>query len=588
MAGTRHIQHKVNFPLNEYPKDILLTTAVIIAHSSCAFQIIAYKMARRQPLGGSSTTQKPARRNVFAVIRHEFYWKCLVSTILVQLCILYAAWCHFSYYVFAEMSITTSSHGPCAQGYNFIPIAFGVLLYIVYFMECWHNRVKEAKIKKASHAEALEIIQNLRAAVPIVWWNSVSYHYVRRTRQITRYRNGDAITATQAFYERVNSHNAGSVFMFDACGVKDISKNLTDLEAYPVTKIHLSKGFVFTCVEAANEFEEQRARFFNENEVRDDYMEVREGLEFADVPFTENLIVFSTQNRTRPWYLYSTTFWLFSIALLSWPLRMWCELRTAHVNYQITKLFGTNYLSPSSNNYTGPITRASTMDSRELELAAQRDSFLVVPSYSEAMLVEPQYPLNQLFCQYAVYRSNDRTMTTSNDNTVLTTYGAIRNNLSSDNYRFQQTVRPNRMQFLSRAPIRSRSMNLCLPRHRRDEPFVICTQSTPIPRPNRRAPPRSASISGLSTSWRSPFYESIGSRSSEDRRPLIKQVRHIDEPPPPYEVALRMCAPLYERLRRSASSITSRLNSLSHSSSKDLPHRRQINIDEPGSSRVTA
>lgn len=35
-----------------------------------------------------------------------------------------------------------------------------------------------------------------------------------------RYRNGDAITATQAYYERVNSHSAGNVFMFDVCGVK--------------------------------------------------------------------------------------------------------------------------------------------------------------------------------------------------------------------------------------------------------------------------------------------------------------------------------------------------------------------------------
>lgn len=44
--------------------------------------------------------------------------------------------------------------------------------------------------------------------------------------------------------------------------------------------------------------------------------------------------------------------------------------------------------SPSSVNYTGPLTRTSTMDSRELEMAV-RQSYLIVPSYSEAVLLEP-------------------------------------------------------------------------------------------------------------------------------------------------------------------------------------------------------
>lgn len=38
--------------------------------------------------------------------------------------------------------------------------------------------------------------------------------------------------------------------------------------------MHITKGFVFACSQAAQEFEEQRTRFFNENEMRDDYMEV--------------------------------------------------------------------------------------------------------------------------------------------------------------------------------------------------------------------------------------------------------------------------------------------------------------------------
>lgn len=46
------------------------------------------------------------------------------------------------------------------------------------------------------------------------------------------------------------------------------------MDDFPLVKVRFAKGFVFACVQAANEFEDQRTRFFNENEIRDDYMEV--------------------------------------------------------------------------------------------------------------------------------------------------------------------------------------------------------------------------------------------------------------------------------------------------------------------------
>jgi hypothetical protein len=61
--------------------------------------------------------------------------------------------------------------------------------------------------------------------------------------QVTRYRNGDAYTTAQIYYERINSHVAGSCFSYGGCGVKDISKKLIDLEIHPTTKIRFSKGY---------------------------------------------------------------------------------------------------------------------------------------------------------------------------------------------------------------------------------------------------------------------------------------------------------------------------------------------------------
>uniref|UniRef100_A0A915Q799 Uncharacterized protein n=1 Tax=Setaria digitata TaxID=48799 RepID=A0A915Q799_9BILA len=432
-----------------------------------------------------------------------------------------------------------------------------------------------------SHIEAMEYIEKMRSAPPIVWWRSICYHYVRRTRQVTRYRNGDAISALQTFYERVNSHAAGSVFIYDACGVKDVSKSLVDLERYPITRINITKGFIFACMQAANEFEDQRSRFFIENEIRDDYMEVREGLDFAGIQFIESLIVYSSQSNKRPWYLTSTAFWISSIVLLSWPLRLICDLRTAHVNYQISKLFGTNYLSPSSVNYTGAVTRASTTDSRELDSIIQHDGYLVVPSYSEAMLMEPA---NQHVLPNGHFRNRNRVVTTCSEDIVIMNYGAVRSSPKRfwRNEPRRSSIRHN---FVDRIPLRSRSVSLMFNKVTgRSDPLSVSTPSSALPR-TLSGSPRSASIAGLSAAWRSPGYNTISEEPVDDRYPLIEPMRPIDEAPPPYEAALKMCAPLYKRLRRSANSLTFRLNSLSHSNSKELCYKRQIAIEGQGSSR---
>ena len=234
-------------------------------------------------------------------------------------------------------------------------------------------------------------IQAMREALPVVWWKAVCYHYVRRTRQVTRYRNGDAFTTTQVYYERINSHTARSAFNFSHCGIKDISKNLVNLETYPATKIKFSKGFSFATVEAENEFEDQRAQFFHEHERRDDYMETREGLDLLNVNFKEYMIAFADPNNL-PWYVSHIVFWIASILLLSWPLRVCIEYKTAYVHYHVHKLFGCNYLDPSY--CPGTMSRVSTMGSSELEMNI-RNNYTLVPSYSEALLMEHCYTQQQ-------------------------------------------------------------------------------------------------------------------------------------------------------------------------------------------------
>lgn len=54
---------------------------------------------------------------------------------------------------------------------------------------CIRKKKQKKRTFKVNRAEADEYIKKVCAATPIVWWKSVCYHYVRRTRQITRLAN---------------------------------------------------------------------------------------------------------------------------------------------------------------------------------------------------------------------------------------------------------------------------------------------------------------------------------------------------------------------------------------------------------------
>ena len=80
-------------------------------------------------------------------------------------------------------------------------------------------------------------------------------------------------------------------------------------------------------------------------------------------------------------------FWIFSLALLSWPLRVLIQYKTAYVHYQVNKLFGVNYLTPSSEaQMIGRMSRGTTIDSSEFERQILNNN-TIAPSYSESLLL---------------------------------------------------------------------------------------------------------------------------------------------------------------------------------------------------------
>ncbi|CDQ97185.1 transmembrane protein 151B-like [Oncorhynchus mykiss] len=339
--------------------------------------------------------QRPLKQSLSKSLCRESFWKCLLLSMLMYGCMGAMVWCHVT--KVTRLTFDSAFKGksmmyhdsPCSDGYIYIPLAFLLMLYLVYLVECWHCNAKSELQHKMDVEGIYERIQTMQQAKPCIWWKAISYHYVRRTRQVTRYRNGDAYTSTQVYHERVNTHVAEADYDYGHCGMKDISKQLLGLEKAPLTKLRFTKCFSFANVESENSYLTQRARFFTDNEGLDDYMEAREGMHLKDINLKECVIVFSEPDH-HPWYVSHHVFWAASFLTLSWPLRVFTEYRTAYVHYRVEKLFGAEYVPVTpldERPYSHRIPRVNTIDSTELEWHIRSNQQLV-PSYSEAGLME--------------------------------------------------------------------------------------------------------------------------------------------------------------------------------------------------------
>uniref|UniRef100_A0A3Q4ML79 Si:dkey-13p1.4 n=1 Tax=Neolamprologus brichardi TaxID=32507 RepID=A0A3Q4ML79_NEOBR len=338
--------------------------------------------------------QRPVKQSLGACVCRESHWRCLVLSLLMYSCLGAVAWCKLT-------RVTKIRHAmiyhdsPCSDGLIYIPLAFLLMLYVLYIVECWHCRASSELQCKADVDSVYERVLRMQRAQPCIWWKAISYHFVRRTRQVTRYRNGDAYTTTQVYHERVNTHVAEGEFDYSHCGMKDVSRDLRGLERHPAIRLRFTKCFSFTEAGPENDYLSQRARFFSQIEGLDDYMEAREGMQLKNVDFRENLLAYVDPD-SMPWYTSQVAFWLAALLMLSWPLRVLTEYCTAYVHYRIEKLFGLEYThsSPSPLDEDRPvgrnigcvIPRVDTLDSTEMEWHI-RCNRQVIPSYSEAMLL---------------------------------------------------------------------------------------------------------------------------------------------------------------------------------------------------------
>ncbi|KAK1158726.1 transmembrane protein 151B-like [Acipenser oxyrinchus oxyrinchus] len=369
--------------------------------------------------------QRPVKQSLGASMCREAHWWCLLLSLLLYSCLGTVAWCQITGLGFSSSSASSSTQRPpslgslpmrggssgmperirpydtrpCGEGYVYIPLTCMLILYAVYLAECWHWRMRCGLQCRADVESVYERVLRMRQARPCVWWKAISYHFVRRTRQVTHYRNGETYTTMQVYHERVNTNVAEGEFDYSHCGgVRDLSRDLRGLEEHTATRLRFTKCFSFAGAGAESAYLSQRHRFFTQTEGLDEYMEAREGMQLKNVDFKEQLMAYVDLDQP-PWYASPAAFWLAALLLLSWPLRVLAEYRTAFVHYRVEKLFGLEYEegAPSPEDQEelwlgGGVERsrlpqAETVDSTELEWHI-RSNRQLVPSYSEAMLMD--------------------------------------------------------------------------------------------------------------------------------------------------------------------------------------------------------
>ncbi|GIX92533.1 transmembrane protein 151B [Caerostris extrusa] len=182
-------------------------------------------------------------------------------------------------------------------------IAFLVMLYLVYLVECWHCSTRIQLTYKVDPSYVYEYIERMREAHPIIWWKALSYHYIRRSRQVTRYRNGDPYTTSHQYLEKINTRVAASCFVYTHIGSRDVQKKKVDRfgkvssdentdqqsncsAIKPIiqkpnknlNELEPNLSYCFATLDDAEDYYDQRERFFRDNEPFDEHLELREGL----------------------------------------------------------------------------------------------------------------------------------------------------------------------------------------------------------------------------------------------------------------------------------------------------------------------
>ncbi|VVC29486.1 Transmembrane protein 151 [Cinara cedri] len=288
-------------------------------------------------------TPKPIKDTTLKdAFRWRETWKCFVLTIIIVAFIIDVILDPLDYGLSKNSSWITYSY--CVVGFLFI--------YTFYMVECRYSDIvcDLAEPDLTPISEVHEYIIRLKRSEPQVWWQASCFHFVQPKSP----RRSSRIPS------RVNMHVSKVAFDYRNFGFTDISDCLMFHQKSPLLKIGFSKGFAFARPRHAEEYESIRNEFFSALEPVDDHIEKKEGIDLPGVEFEAFI-----HAGKFPWFINTATYWICSSLLLSWPYRIYVNYITAHAHFKVIKLFG---------------------------------HVRMIPSYSEAMLMDPAPPAYFIDC----------------------------------------------------------------------------------------------------------------------------------------------------------------------------------------------
>lgn len=182
--------------------------------------------------------------------------------------------------------------------------------------------------------------------------------------------------------------------------VVDKSHDVCGLERHPIVKLWFRKNFSFQSAELEEAYERQRALFFREAHARDFQVESSEHmlLQLSETdtggaqegaandenlmgsrlqlipegsespprePFSRLIdsVILVVPDGGKPLWARNVTYWAASLLLLGWPLRFYCELRTAYLCFHVHKSFARLEDAAAAESFDGcsALPRASSV-----------------------------------------------------------------------------------------------------------------------------------------------------------------------------------------------------------------------------------
>lgn len=189
-------------------------------------------------------------------------------------------------------------------------------------------------LTQTHHKDAVGVIvKRMKAATPSVKWHIQCYHYETKVRWTTDEEGRRKKNTTR---ERRNTWRATGYFQFDTWS--DITKPLTGMDQYRLTKLKVEKRFTFGNNATRNQFNSQKV-FFRESNDRDTHMDFTETF---IVPGFESRILCEAVEGYRPWCLNWGFYLLFHFMFLGPCYRWWFSSICGKKELDIVKVLSCN------------------------------------------------------------------------------------------------------------------------------------------------------------------------------------------------------------------------------------------------------